>query len=197
MDLKNLKLENLPFTTQLTVIAVLAVALAAAFYMLILKGMIEEQTAVQAEVTQLEATVAQGTAVASQLSRFKQELAALEKRLQELRSILPPQKETPQILRSVQDMAADSDLRIMRFVPQAVASKAFYSDWPIQLEVEGNYNALGSFFEKIGKATRIINVDNLNVKGIEPAEGSMHTLKAVCTATTFVFREEQVVPPGR
>lgn len=93
-------------------------------------------------------------------------------------------------------MAADSDLRIMRFIPQPVLSKAFYSDWPIQLEVEGNYNALGSFFEKIGKATRIINVDNLNVKGIDRAEGSVHTLKAVCTATTFVFREEQVAPNG-
>jgi type IV pilus assembly protein PilO len=197
MDLKNFKLENLPFTTQLAIIVVLAAALVGAVYVVLLKGMIEEQTAIQTEISQLETTVAQGTAIASQLGRFKQELAKLEARLEELRSILPAQKETPQILRNVQDMASDSELRILRFVPQPVVPRAFYSDWPIQLEVEGNYDALGRFFERVGGATRIINVENINVKGIERTENNPHTLRAVCTATTFVFREEQVVPAGR
>ena len=193
MALKNLKFENLPFTSQLAAMLVLAAALAGVFYAYFLRDLVAQKTAYETEISQLEKSVAQGTAVAAQLERFKKELAQLQARLDELRSILPAEKETPQILRSVQEMASLSELRIIRFVPQAVVPKGFYNDWPIQLEVEGNYDALGAFFEKVGMATRIINIDNVTVRGIEGSTDRARTLAAGCTATTFVFREDQVV----
>jgi len=42
-------------------------------------------------------------------------------------------------------------------------------------------------------ATRIINIDNLVIKGIDGSTDRSKTLQSVCTATTFVFREDQVV----
>lgn len=193
MALKDFKFENLPFTSQLVIIIVLAGALAGVFYAYYLKGVIVEKEALEVEVRQLESSVAQGTAVAAQLGLFKKELAQLQARLDELRSILPAQKETPQILRSVQEMASLAELRILKFVPQPVVPRGFYNDWPIRLEVEGNYDALGAFFEKVGMATRIINIDNLVIKGIDGSTDRSKTLQSVCTATTFVFREDQVV----
>jgi Tfp pilus assembly protein PilO len=64
------------------------------------------------------------------------------------------------------------------------------------MEVQGCYNALGSFFEKVSRATRIINVENISIKGINNSTDSSSTLTATCTATTFVFREDQVVGTG-
>ena len=71
--------------------------------------------------------------------------------------------------------------------------RAFYSDWPIQIDVEGNYNGLGTFFEKVSQATRIINVNSIMVTGFDKEQdmNPSHTLKASCTATTFVFKEDQ------
>ena len=69
--------------------------------------------------------------------------------------------------------------------------KAFYSDWPILMQVEGSYNALGHFFEKVSAATRIINVPNISIKGIDGSTDFNRTLTATCTATTFVFREDE------
>lgn len=191
MALRDFKFETMPRTTQIVVFAVLAAGIAALGYAYFLRGLIEQRAALRAEVRQLEITVAQVTAVQSQLDRFKAEVALLDERLAELRRILPDTKETPQILRSVQDMAAASNLKIMKFDPQPVTSHEFYTDWPITLEVQGSYNALGSFFEKVGRFTRVVNVDNIKIKGIDGSTDPSRTLTSNCTAVTFVFREGQ------
>ncbi len=197
MRLKDYKFENLSPANQLVVFAVLMLVLAGAFYGLYLKDVIAKRDALQTEVTKLQKSVAEASAVERKLKQFKQDLALLELRLAVLRSILPAQKETPMVLRSVQDMASASNLRITKFNPQPIVPHAFYLDWPIRLEVEGNYDALGEFFEKIGRFTRIINVENINIKGIDKSTDSAHTLNAGCTATTFVFREDQVAEPAQ
>jgi type IV pilus assembly protein PilO len=190
MTLGDFKFDSLSRPTQILVVAALTVGFAALVYVFVLKDMIEQREAIQAEIRQLEVSVAQATAVESQLDRFKAEVARLDIRLAELRKILPDQKETPHVLRSVQQMAAASNLKIIKFNPQPVAPREFYSDWPINMEVEGSYNALGSFFEKIGKFARIINIDNISIKGIDGSTDPNKTVLSDCTATTFVFREE-------
>jgi type IV pilus assembly protein PilO len=196
MGLKDFKLENQPQSTQLILFGLLILGLVAVVYYFYLSDMIAERDGLQNEVRQLEAAVAQGTAIESQLDRFKKELAQLEHKLEVLRSILPAQKETPIVLRNVQEMAASSSLKIQKFTPQPVVPRAFYSDWPIIMEVEGSYDSLGHFFEKVSQATRIINVENIAIKGIEGSTEASRTLVATCTATTFVFREDQVVGNG-
>jgi type IV pilus assembly protein PilO len=192
MAISDFHIENLPRSIQILIFTVLVVCLAFVFYLYSLKDQIKEWDAIQADIKRLESSVAQGTAIESQLKRFKQELAQLEERLTVLKSILPAEKETPKVLRSVQQMAASSNLKIDKFVPKPVIPRAFYSDWPIQIDVEGNYNGLGLFFEKVSRATRIIDVGTITIKGFDKYMGSAKTLTASCTATTFVFREDQL-----
>jgi type IV pilus assembly protein PilO len=191
MALKDLSFENLPRSAQISIFAVLAVALVFVFHSYYMKGLLQERDVLRTEVARLEVEVAQGKAIETQHERFKVELAQLEERLKTLRDVLPSSKETPQILRSVQQTALASNLKILKFAPQPVVPRAFYADWPIQIEVEGSYNGLGNFFERVGQATRIINVDTLGVHGIDGSTDASRTLSAVCTATTFVFRDEQ------
>ena len=191
MQLSEYRLDNLPRWAQMLLFGLLAAGLSAIFYIFYLKEPLEKREALRSEVKQLEISVSQATAVASQLARFKDEVAQLEERLNVLRSILPSQKETPTVLRNIQRMAESSDLKITKFVPQPLVPRAFYVDWPIGMEVEGNYDGLGSFFEKISQFTRIINVDNISIKAIEGSADSRKTVTAACTATTFVFREDE------
>jgi type IV pilus assembly protein PilO len=191
MALSDFRIQNLSRRTQILIFSLLVLALAVLFYMSYLKNSIETRKALQAEVHQLEASVAQAQAIETRLERFKKEVAEIEQRLEALKSILPAQKETPQVLRSVQEMASSNNLKILKFTPQPVVPKDFYVDWPIEIQVEGNYNGLGRFFENISQSTRLIDVNKINIKGIDKSADSARTLTAVCTATTFVFREDQ------
>ena len=196
MAISDYRLENLPRSVQIVLFTIVILCLAFVFYFYYLKDLTKERDKIQVEVARLEKVVEQGTAIENQLNRFKQELAQLEQRLVVLQSILPAQKETPEVLRSVQQMAASSNLKINKFTPQPVVPRDFYSDWPIQIEVEGNYDGLGAFFDKVSQATRIIDVGAISIAGsdAQAAEPS-RTLTASCTATTFVFREDQVASP--
>ncbi len=191
MDLKDIRLDNLSRPVQHALLAGLVLCLAVVFYMYFMKDLIRERDALKVEIVNLETSVAKMTAVESQLKEFEQELAQLKRRLADLRSILPAQKETPTVLRSVQQMAVSSNLKILKFTPKPVLTRDFYSDWPIEIEVQGNYNGLGTFFEKIGRATRIIDVGTISIQNIQGSTDPKLTLKAKCTATTFVYRENQ------
>jgi type IV pilus assembly protein PilO len=150
--------------------------------------------AIMQENAKLESDIEKGAAVEGRLKKFKKELAVLEEKLAFLQSILPSEKETPSVLRSVQTMAASSSLNIKRFTPQPVVPKEFYSEWPIKIEVDGSYDGLGMFFEKIGSAARIIDVGTIDIEGLDKQPASSKTLTASCTATTFVYREDP--PPS-
>jgi type IV pilus assembly protein PilO len=195
MALRDYRLDNLPRSTQLAIVAGLIVCLAFLFYLYVIKDLLKERSALDKEIVKLEVSVAKMTAVESQLNQFKQKLAELEKRLTMLRSILPAEKETPTVLRSVQQMAVSSNLKILKFTPQPVITRDFYSDWPINIEVEGSYNGLGTFFEKVGRSTRIIDVGTISIKNINNSMDPKLTLTANCTATTFVYRENQPEAP--
>lgn len=191
MAFENFKLENLPRKIQIAVVAVLAIGVAVAGYWFLLKDLVEVRGKLQTEIAGLEKAVAQASDVERRLDQFKRDLAALDVRLDELRRILPSQKETPDVLRAVQLMASESKLKIIKFAPKPVAPRTFYADWPIQMEVQGSYNALGGFFEKVGQFRRIVNVDDINIKNLEGSTDPTRTLSSTCTATTFVYREDQ------
>jgi len=194
MAISDYRFDNLPRSVQIAIFTVIIICLAFVFYLYYLKDEIKKTDSIQKEIAKLEKVVAQGTAIESQLNKFKQELVQLEDRLAVLQSILPAQKETPTVLRSVQQMAASSNLKIVKFTPQPVVPREFYSDWPIQIEVEGNYDGLGTFFEKVSQATRIIDVDSITINGAADQSAEKgRTLTANCTATTFVFREDQII----
>lgn len=195
MAMSEFRFENLSRPVQICVVAVLVLCMAVAFYMYYLKDLILQQESLQSEIERLEVSVAQGTAIETRLKLFKKQLAELEERLAVLQSILPAEKETPAFLRGIQQMATASNLKINKFQPKQMVPRDFYSDWPIDIVVEGNYHGLGLFFEKVSQATRIIDVGTLTIKKIDKQTDPTRTLTASCTATTYVFKEEQLTKP--
>jgi Tfp pilus assembly protein PilO len=194
MDIKNLRLGNLPRPALFCIFIALIGCFAFAYYWYFLNDRIKERDAIQTEINSLQQAVDQQVAVRARYKQFKEALAMSEEQLAIRQRILPTEKETPKILRSIQQMAKTSDLRIDKFIPQPIIPRAYYSDWPIQLDVQGNYNGLGLFFEKISRAYRIINVGTISIKGIEKQDDPTQTLTASCIATTFVFNDSSTKP---
>jgi len=151
----------------------------------------EEVKRIRTDITKLDAEVAKGQAAERRLADFNEEIQRNTEKLRILRAILPEEKETPEIVRKIQELAATSDLKIKKLTPQPSVGHGFYADWPINLELDGSYENLGRFFDRISKFTRIINIENLNIRGVPESDDRQKTLTATCTTTTFVFQEER------
>ena len=79
-----------------------------------------------------------------------------------------------------------SNLTLRAFRPQAPVTQEMHSEWPTRLELEGTYHNLGTFFDRVSKFSRIINITDVIIRAKEPPELNL-TITAECTATTFVL----------
>ena len=146
----------------------------------------------QQELDQKRLDIARAQQTASQLVGFEAEVEELGTRLEGLRAVLPEQKDASDLLRRLQTMATQSNLSIRAFTPQATSVRELHSEWPIQLQLNGTYHNLASFFDRVSKFSRIINVSDVVVRAIDPPQLNT-TITANCTATTFVLNEN--APP--
>jgi Tfp pilus assembly protein PilO len=124
-----------------------------------------------------------------QLDKIEAELATLTDTLKELEVIIPQKKEIDVILRRIQQMAFDSRLDIIRFTPKGEINREFYSEWPIPIEIRGNYHNLASFFDRLSKFARLFNVENFSMKAVNNQTEEV-TISSNFTAKTYMFLEE-------
>lgn len=186
----DLSLSKLPWYGQLAVFVVISAAGAGAFYYFFEQPRQEALAARQTELTAIRARITVGLATARQLPEFREQVDELTARLDSLKAILPDEKDVADLLRRIQTMAAQSDLTIRGFRPQAINTRTLHAEWPIGLELEGSYHNLGLFLDRVSKFPRIINVSGLVLEG---QDGGTATLRVSCTATTFVLLD---TPPA-
>src|SRR5688572_6540045 len=188
-------LTKLSTTGQLGVAAVAAILIGGLFYWQYWGPAVEQETAKTAELDRLRQEIRQLEVTASKLQEFQREVALLEAKLETLKRILPPEKETPDLMRKVQSLASQSSLLIKSFTPGATVNKEFYQEWPITMTVEGNYHNLGIFFDRVGRLSRLVNIGNIKISS-RSEQSVSNTISASCVATTFVYVEAPPTPPG-
>jgi len=143
------------------------------------------------QVADLQVKVDKLKALQARYAQFKKETEALQARLEDLKKILPQDKEIEHILSQVQASARNAGLKIQQGVSKPVVDHEAYAEWPIEMQVLGDYHSLGAFLQKIRDLPRIVNVGKLRVdsrSGPGP-DGSPLSIGATYEATTFVYRE--------
>jgi type IV pilus assembly protein PilO len=186
-------LSKLPVAGQLGLSIGLAAVVLGLFYYLKWSPMVEEAQQKTATLTALQNEIRQLEVTASKLQEFQREVALLEQKLETLKRVLPPQKETDDLIRKVQNLASESNLRIGVFNPQLMVNRDFYMEYPIQLSVDGTYHNLAMFFDRISRLSRLVNAGGLTITSVG-AQSQFVTINASCIATTFVYRETAPAP---
>jgi type IV pilus assembly protein PilO len=181
-------LTKLPLAGQLGISLLLAALIGGGFWYFWWSPKSEEEAQKRARLEALRADIRNLEVTANKLQDFQREVQQLEAKLETLKRILPPEKETPDLMKKVQYLAAQSNLNIKTFTPQATLNKDFYQEWPINVAVEGTYHNLGLFFDRVGRLSRLVNVGTLRISSLSRQTISS-TITASCVATTFVFRD--------
>lgn len=182
-------LEGKPWYVAAAVAMALAGMIAGGVYWFKIKEMRLEYETKQGTLTGLQQKITEGRAAKARLPQFEEEVARLELELEKLLRILPPRRNTEDLLRRIRTLTEKGDFDLLRFQPQAFRVNDFYSEWPIKIELEGTYHNLALFFDRIGRFSRIINIDVLTISAIKSKRSPHHTIKAAFTAKTFLYNE--------
>lgn len=124
--------------------------------------------------------------------QFRADMEALEKQLANLKTIVPEEKATDDFIRLLQEWASKSGVSIRHFTAKPVANRDFYSEMPFELQLDGGYYNVLTFFDQLGKLSRIINVSDLKLEALATAKakknfayGPGESVVGSCVATTF------------
>lgn len=191
-----LSLNKLPWYAQLGAFLVLAVVGVGGFYYYYEVPARAEIAKQEKELKSLRADLDKARATAKKLPEFKAQVDNLEHRLSSLRAVLPEEKDAADLLRRLQTVAMQSNLVIIGFKPAPTVTKEVHAEWPINLELEGNYHNLASFFDRLGKFTRIVNVTGLEVKGKDKPQPNT-SISAKCVAMTYVLLDKAAIEAAK
>jgi len=186
---------KLPKNQQYVLIVVLMIAIGGAFYYFWWSDKSTELQGLQKNLADLNAQIQELNVVKANLPALEKEVEQLSLRLEQLRRILPPAKETPDLMKRLQALASQSNLKLKSFVPGTAVQKDFYQEWPIEITVDGTYPNLAVFFDRVGRLPRIVNIGNLRTS-VAQKQSFTTTLTAQYTAMTYVYVEPVAKPAG-
>jgi len=184
-----LSLTKLPWWGQICAFLALAIAGVGAFVYYYEWPSETEFESRRGQLVTIQKDIQMGTSTAKKLPEFRAQVSELQGRLDNLKAVLPEEKDAADLLRRMQTVAAQSNLTIKSFKPAATQTKQLHAEWPINLELDGTYHNLAIFFDRVSKFTRIVNISGLDVKGKDKPDPNS-TITATCVATTFVLLEK-------
>ena len=133
-------------------------------------------------------------------AEFKLEMTALQKQLDTLKTIVPDNKEVDEFIRLVQGAASASGVEIRRLVAEAVVPQDYHYELPFTFQVDGPYYSVEDFFARLSRLSRIINVGDIALKGVNPGRGEAYplrpgtTVSGTCQIVTFFSKPEDATP---
>jgi len=192
----DLKLEERKWYIALGIGALLAVLLAGAVQYLWFTGINDDIKRKRTELDGLNQEIQKGRAAERKLSQFREEVKRLELELNKLLLILPSQRNTEELIKRVEALTRQGDFSLKKFTPGEFIHKDFYSEWPIDIQLDGTYHNLALFFDRMSRFSRIINVEELKISNIENQPGK--SIAASFVAKTFIYTadEETTGKPG-
>ena len=140
--------------------------------------------AAKAQLTSLTAEIEKGRAAERKLSQFREEVKKLELELQKLLQVLPPERDTEDLIKKVEALVHQGDFNLLTFRTNEPIPRDFYKEYPFNISLNGTYHNLALFFSRMSNFSRIINVEDLRVRGIA-APGK--TIGATFVAKTFIY----------
>jgi len=181
-------LEGKPWWQGAAAGAVVAGLVLGLVYWLVASPRYETLRRMDRKMTDLQAQITKGRAAKEKLPQFREEVRRAELELEKLLRILPARRNTPELLRRIRQLAEQGNFDLLRFNPGNFVDREFYSEWPINVRLNGTYHNLALFFDRIGRFSRIINIDNLRINALGSRSGQQ-TLGATFIARTFIYKD--------
>ncbi len=134
-------------------------------------------------------------AIAENRERWERQVEVLNEELAKAIKELPNEREIPELLRRISSIGKKIGLEFLLFQPLPEAPREFYADVPVKLKIEGSFHEVATFFDRIGKLNRIVNVRDISMSSPFERSGKI-ILTTDGTAVTYRFLSDTELAPA-
>jgi Tfp pilus assembly protein PilO len=192
MKIGNLK--ALPWYMRLAIFVGVAAVLYGGFWYLVTRPTRAETQEFNNEIAQLLPKNAQAQIASQRLNEFRAVYKARQEEYEELKALLPEQREITMVLQGVQDRARGNGLVLKKFLPKEDVQEGNYSGKKIEVSVTSSFASLRSFFEQLAHYQRIVSISNFQIKQVDK-QTSMKTVDATFDLTAYYVSAEKLNSP--
>ncbi len=153
-----------PFEVKVVVALFLLILMSGVGYFVIVKDKLPILAAAEVTEQDLKRSYRSKYAIAANMEAYQEQLTQLKSDFATMLKSLPTSNETPGLLDDITFIGTSSGLTFKLLNWQQEVPKEFYSELPIQMEVQGRYHDFGLFLADIAALPRIVTVHNFEIK---------------------------------
>ncbi len=127
------------------------------------------------------------------LDLYRQQLREIDTQFGALLRQLPNKSQMDALLVDINQAGLGRGLQFELFKPATSETmREFYAELPIQLRVIGNYHDIGAFASDVGRLSRIVTLNNVDIETTKDG-----TLSMDATARTFRYLDDEEIAAQR
>lgn len=186
------QLQEKPWYIQLAIFGGLAVLLYVAFWYFVTRDVRAATDELETQVAGLQQQNARAQVASQRIHEFRAAYERAQNDYNELRALLPEQRELTNVLQNLQ-MLAQRRMSVDSFMPKEDTQVDSFPAKPIEVGVSGTYNNLGAFFAQIAALPRIVSVSNFTItRRPSNEQSSGATIGATFTLTAYYISPERL-----
>jgi len=183
--------NGIPWYLRLSIFVVIAAMIYGGFWFFVTSGTRNDTKALVAQIETLQRANAQAQIAAQRLNDFRVSYNNKQEQLEELRALLPEQRELTKVLEGIQDHARATKLSLRKFIPKEDTQQDFYSGKKIDVAVHSSFAGLRAFFDQMAHYQRIVSITNFEIKQLEK-QGDGRTVDARFDLTAYYVSSEKL-----
>ena len=184
-------INGLPWYARLGIFAVIALGVYGGFWYFVTRSTRQETKGLQQQISVLQKANAEAQIASQRLNEFRTAYKNKQEELEELRALLPEQRELTKVLEGIQDRAHATGLSLRKFLPKDDVQQDFYSGKRIDVSVQSSFSGLRAFFDQMAHYQRIVSITNFEVKQMEKQAASK-TVEARFDLTAYYVSSEKL-----
>ena len=184
-------INNLPWYLRFVIFGAVAVAVYGGFWYFVTSGKRKETKALQEQVATLRKANQEAQIASQRLSEFRTAYKNKQEELEELKALLPEQRELTKVLEGIQDHARETGLSLRHFTPKDDVQQDFYSGKKIDVAVQSSFAGLRNFFDQMAHYQRIVSITNFEIKQLDN-QAPNKTVEARFDLTAYYVSSEKL-----
>ena len=188
-------LQSMPWYLKLAITVVMAGVVYAGFWNFVTKPVRAETKKMNLEIADLLTKNAQAQIASQRLNDFRAVYKARVEEYEELKALLPEQRELTMVLQSVQERARNNGLVLRKFIPKDDVQQENYNGKRIEVSVTSSFASLRNFFDQLSHYQRIVSITNFELNQLDK-QSSSKTVDATFDLTAFYVSAEKLQKPA-
>ncbi len=187
------KLKNLKWHFQLMVLVSIAALVYMSVWYFVTSETRVEIAALSEQISQLQAKNEAAKVATQRINEFRALYTSKAEEYEELKVLLPEQREITNVLQGLQDTANSSRMVVMRFAPRDDSQQDSIMAKPVEIEVDSNFQNLQAFFQSMAKLPRIVSITDFKINQLEK-QTDTKTLHAQFLLTAYYAAPSDLNP---